>query len=196
MKLYLFIVCAFAYSIYCHGDDTVFRPPFTLQLHIDKEQYFKAEINKSPYVIDNSIVTFKGDDFLVDMYPNKDGSIDLKYTTKRTNLNQLDIKFSQEFLDDGRAIMLLHVHNKSDVDIMYDAYMILHDRKGSFQTSIIGVQKRISSFENWPHPIIQLTLNNFRIVTPKAAATVEQDVGDNGTKSKPIRKGPRKSNRR
>src|SRR5229473_3239782 len=41
----------------------VFRNPFTLKLHIDKEHYYEERFDKIPYVEQNDVYLFAGESF-------------------------------------------------------------------------------------------------------------------------------------
>ena len=63
------IVCTLAQSV-CYPqsknvfqDEPVFRPPFVLKLHLDREHYYEENFNKVPYVADNDKYLFAGDNF-------------------------------------------------------------------------------------------------------------------------------------
>lgn len=45
------------------AENTIFHEPFTLKLHIDKEQYYEEKFDKIPFVNDGDVYLFKGDEF-------------------------------------------------------------------------------------------------------------------------------------
>ena len=41
-------------------------------------------------------------------------------------------------------------------------------KKEIYKTSIMPIEARLSDFESWPHPIVQLVLRNFRLSDKRA----------------------------
>ena len=76
---------------------------------------------------------------------------------------RLIAEFTQEVAADSKAMMMLHIHNNTKLTLDMDALMTMPDRKGVTKTTIIPIPAGLSSFESWPHPIIQLVLRNIRI---------------------------------
>jgi hypothetical protein len=58
--------------------------------------------------------------------------------------------------------MMLTVQNKLNRTFSYDALMTVPTRKEILETHVLPVEARLSNFESWPHPIVQLVLRNFR----------------------------------
>ncbi len=142
--------------------DTVFREPFTLILHIDKEHYHKQEIGKVPYVHNGDVYIFKGDEFglALNVQDNSIASVKYQSDTKKADVT---LKFTQEVQRDGSAMMMLRIHNNTKHTLNMDALMTVPGRKGIAKTSILPVGPGLSDFESWPHPIVQLVLRNIRI---------------------------------
>ncbi len=141
--------------------DPIFREPFTLNLHIDKEHFYEEKFGKIPFVYDGDIYLFRGDEFGLNL-DIQDNSIRVKY---QADVNKADVtlKFTQEILPDGTAMMMLHIHNNTKHTLNVDALMTVPGRKELIKTSILPVQAGLSDFESWPHPIVQLVLHNIRI---------------------------------
>lgn len=142
--------------------DTVFREPFTLILHIDKEHYDEQEFGKVPYVHNGDVYLFKGDEFglTLNVQGNSIASVKYQSDTKKADVT---LKFTQEVRRDGSAMMMLRIHNNTKHTLNMDALMTVPGRKGIAKTSILPVGPGLSDFESWPHPIVQLVLRNIRI---------------------------------
>ena len=84
--------------------DTVFREPFTLILHIDKEHYHKQEIGKVPYVHNGDVYIFKGDEFglALNVQDNSIASVKYQSDTKKADVT---LKFTQEVQRDGTTLV-------------------------------------------------------------------------------------------
>ena len=141
--------------------DTVFREPFTLILHIDKERYYKQEFGKVPYVHTGDVYLFKGDEFglALNVQGNSIASVKYQSDTKKADVT---LKFTQEVQRNGSAMMMLRIHNNTKHTLNMDALMAVPG-KGIAKTSILSVRPGLSDFESWPHPIVQLVLRNIRI---------------------------------
>ena len=141
--------------------DTVFREPFTLKLHVDKEHFYEEKIGKIPFVHDGDVYLFKGDEFglTLDIQTNSIRTVKYQPDLKKADVT---LKFTQEVQPDGSAMMMLHLHNNTKQTLEMDALMTVPDKKGISTTSILPIQPGLSGFESWPHPIVQLVLRNIR----------------------------------
>ena len=140
----------------------VFRDPFALKLHVDKEHFYEENFGKIPFVDKGDVYLFKGDEFglTLDIQDNAIRSVKYQPDVKKADVT---LKFSQEVQADGTAMMLLHIHNNTKQTLNVDAIMTVPGKKEILKTSILPVQPGLSGFESWPHPIVQLVLRNIRI---------------------------------
>ena len=144
------------------AEDTIFRKPFTLKLHIDKEHFYEEKFGKIPFVYGGDVYLFKGDEFGLNIDIQDNSIRTVKY---QPDMNKADVtlKFTQKVQIDGAAMMMLHIHNNTKHTVNVDALMTVPEKKGIGKTSIFPVQPGLSGFESWPHPIVQLVLRNIRI---------------------------------
>lgn len=144
------------------GDDPVFRKPFTLRLHIDRENLYEQEIDKVPYVHKDVVYLFKGDEFglALDIKDNAILSVQHQPDLKKADVT---LKFTQDVKPDGTSMMLLHLHNNTRHTVSMDALMTLPGKKGVAKTTVLPLQPSLSGYESWPHPIVQLVLRNIQI---------------------------------
>ncbi|HEV3300528.1 MAG TPA: hypothetical protein VG055_12850 [Planctomycetaceae bacterium] len=145
--------------------DAVFREPFTLKLHVDKERYYEEKIGKIPYVHKGMVYLFKGDEFglTLDIQNNTVRGVEYQKDLKKAHVT---LKFTQEVRPDGTAMMMLHIHNNTKQTLNFDALMTVPTEKAIFKTTILPVRPGLGDFETWPHPIVQLVLRNIRIAKP------------------------------
>jgi hypothetical protein len=141
---------------------TVFREPFTLKLHIDKEHFYEQKFEKMPFVHSGNVYLFKDDEFGLILDVRNDSIVTVKY---QPDVKKADVtlKFTQEVQPDGSALMLLNIHNNTKQTLSFDALMTLPQKKEVANTSILPVKPGLSGFESWPHPIVQLVLRNIQI---------------------------------
>ena len=191
MKLLCFILAATVSAM--HGfcadqsrpqvntNGTVFRQPFTLPLHIDKEHYYEQKFGEIPFVFKDDIYLFKGDSFGIDL-DIANGLIRGIVYQPDTDKAAVTLRITQEVSDDGKATMLLVIKNRSNRKLFMDALMTVPSRKSVKKTSILPIEAGLGGYELWPLPIVQLVLRNIRL-TEKPGT--EQDGPANG--SQPFR---------
>jgi hypothetical protein len=139
---------------------TVFRDPFTLKLKLDNKHFYEEKFDKIPYVAENDVYLFVGEDFGVKVTILND---EISQVTYERDPAKADIafKFTQELIN-KKLVMMLVIQNRLNRQLFIDALMTLPNKKGAFKTSIVPIEKGLSDFEMWPHPIVQLVLRNFR----------------------------------
>jgi len=148
--------------------EPVFRAPFDLKLHIDKEHYYQQHFDKVPYVIENDVYLFAGESFGINVT-----AVDNRITgvTYQPNSKKCDISFifKQEKLNKEQMMMILITQSKLKHRLLFDALMTVPGKDGILKTNILPIDAGLSSFESWPHPIVQLVLTNFRFVESNPA---------------------------
>ncbi len=142
--------------------DTVFREPFTLKLHIDKEHFYEQKFGKIPFVDGGDVYLFKGEEFglTLEIQGSSIRSINYQPDVKKADLT---LKFTQEVQADGSAMMMLKIQNNTKQILAVDALMTVPDKKEVVKTTILAVSPGLFGFETWHHPIVQLVLRNIRI---------------------------------
>ena len=140
----------------------VFRDPFTLKLKLDHGDTYLEHFDKVPYVADNVVYLFAGDNFGINLSANGDEISGLTYQ-KDPGRSDMVFKFTQEKDNAGRFMMLLTISSKLKRQVFLDALMTVPGKKGIYKTSILPVGPGLSNFESWPHPIVQLALRNFHL---------------------------------
>jgi hypothetical protein len=191
MKLLWLIMAATVFPIYglcadqslvaADTNTVIFRQPFTLKLHLDKEHYYEAEFGKIPYVYRNDVYLFKGDAFGIDLDITDEVIRGVSYRAD-TNNAAVSLRFTQKIEDNGNAMMLLEIENNTKRKLFIDALMTVPKRTRAQKTTILPVEPGLAGYESWPHPIVQLVLRNIRL-TEKTG--IEPDGPANG--SQPIR---------
>ena len=173
--------CADQRSLAADTNSTVFRQPFTLTLHVDKEHYYEEKFGKIPYVHDDNVYLFKGDAFGIDLDITNEVIRGVSYQAD-TKKPAVSLRLTQEIRENGEAMMLLVIQNHTKRKLFIDALMTVPQRTRAQKTSILPVEPVLTGYESWPHPIVQLVLRNIRL-TEKPGT--EQDGTANG--SQPIR---------
>jgi hypothetical protein len=141
-------------------EELVFRVPFTLKLHIDKDQYYQQTFDHIPYVANGAVYLFAGENFGINVTITDNRPSEITYQRDPAKAD-VELKFTQETSPDG-FMMLLVTRNKLKRKLFFDALMTEPGKKEIYKTSVLPVEPNLSNFESWPHPIVQLILSNFR----------------------------------
>lgn len=173
--------CADQSSLAADTNSTVFRQPFTLTLHVDKEHYYEEKFGKIPYVHDDNVYLFKGDAFGIDLDITNEVIRGVSYQAD-TNKAAVSLRFTQEIRENGEAMMLLVIKNHTKRKLFIDALMTFPQRTKAQKTSILPVEPGLTGYESWPHPIVQLVLRNIRLTDVPGT---EQDSPTNGSQQVP-----------
>jgi hypothetical protein len=80
----------------------VFREPFTLTLHVDKEHYYEEKFPKIPYVHENDVYLFRGDSFGIDLNITNNAIQSVVYQPN-TNKAAVTFQFSQIVETNGKS---------------------------------------------------------------------------------------------
>jgi hypothetical protein len=155
-------LCADVASSQANTNSIAFRSPFTLKLHVDKENYYEQEFPKIPYVFKDDVYLFKDDVFGIDLQITNGAVLGVSYQSD-TNKAAVSLRFTQEVKDNGDAMMLLVVENHTKHKLFIDALMTFPKREQPQRTSILPVGAGLSGYESWPEPIVQLVLRNIRL---------------------------------
>jgi len=140
----------------------VFRDPFTLKLHVDKEHFYEERYErKIPFVVDNDVYLFSGESFGLKLGITNGDVSTVTYQKDKAGAD-VEIEFKQEAQKDGDAMMMLVLKSNIKQVLYLDALMTVPEKKGIYKTSILPLQPGLMGFESWPHPIVQLVLRNLR----------------------------------
>jgi hypothetical protein len=140
----------------------VFREPFTLKLHVDKEHYYEQAFLKIPFVYQGDVYLFKGDAFGIDLDITNGTIRGISYQAD-TNKAAVTLRFTQEVREDGDLMMLLVIKNQTNRELFVDALMTVPEKETARETSILPLRPGLVGYESWPHPIVQLVLRNIRL---------------------------------
>ncbi len=153
-----------------NSDNLVFREPFTLKLRVDKDHFYEEHYDKRiPYVAENDVYLFSGENFGVNLNVKGDDVVAVNY---QRDLKKADVWFSFKQAKElpGGVGMMLIIQNKLKRRLYLDALMTVPGKKDILKTSIVPIDAGLSDYEEWPHPIVQLVVRNVRF----SAKTVEK----------------------
>lgn len=144
------------------SDALVFREPFTLKLRVDKDHYYEEHYDKRiPYVSDNDVYLFSGEQFGINLNLKGDDVAGVVY---QPDAKKADVwfVFSQP-KDLGPAGTMLTIRNNLKRELRMEAVMTVPGKQGIYKTSIVPIGPGLSDYESWSHPIVQLVLRTFRL---------------------------------
>lgn len=178
-KLVALIIAASLLSSVCHAqlksateEEPVFRAPFTLKLGVDNERYYEERFDRVPYVAENDVYLFVGESFGLRLRIVGDEIFRVTYEGDLAKAD-VELKFTQKKSSSG-LIMLLVVRNKLKRKLYLDALMTVPGKKGVLKTNVLPVEPKLSNFESWPHPIVQLVLRDLRFSEKPKQSTGEK----------------------
>jgi hypothetical protein len=141
-------------------EELVFRAPFTLKLHVDDERYYEQSFDRIPYVADNDVYLFVGEAFGLNVTVAENEVSHIAYERSPAKAD-VELRFTQEKSRNGWTTMLV-IRNKLKRRLYLDALMTVPGKEEILKTNVLPVESNLSGFESWPHPIVQLVLQNFR----------------------------------
>lgn len=165
MKKMLFLIIALN-TLFCFAqNDKPDREEFTLELPVDKVHFYTLDVAKSPYFVQPTLLQIYPGEKLNVQAEMKDGNIASMKVVK-DNLHPertITMSFEYEKQEDGGTYMMLVVNNPFDKPLHYEALMYTPKSNAWATTSILDVMPKIAGEETWPHPIVSLTLFNWKL---------------------------------
>jgi hypothetical protein len=137
-----------------------FRAPFVLKLHIDNDRYYEEHFDRLPYVMEDEVYLFAGENFGINVTIT-DNQISRIIFQRDPAKGDVEFKFTQEQSPNG-PVMMLVTRNRLKRRLFFDALMTVPKKKEIYKTSVLPVEPSLSNYESWPHPIVQLVLTDFR----------------------------------
>lgn len=141
------------------------RDSFQLKVAIDSVNYYKQEIPKSPYFVENKILQIYPSEKIFIEAEIKSDSIHSMFVVKE-NLNPektIIIEFKQKVKGRIHDGMMLSVKNPFNKTLKYEALMYINGRTDWVSTSIIPIQPNLVNYELWRDIILSLVLLEWKI---------------------------------
>ena len=163
-KIFVIIISVFSLSLYSQNDKPV-RNSYKLEIAATETQQYVTEVPESPYFVkENVIQIFCGEKVFVECEIQGDSISNMKVVEKNINPEKtIIINFSQN-ADNRKEIRTdLNVKNPFAKTLLYDAFMFTPVSSQWKSTSIIPIRSQLQNFEMWPHSIITLVLENWRL---------------------------------
>lgn len=139
------------------------RKSFTVELQVeDKKQPYIEHFENVPFVADNSVYLFPGDDFGVDLAVTNGKVITVAYDPRP---KKADVEFrltQQRAANNKRPFMILEVENRLARAVMFNAVLTLPEKKKDHETHIFKIQKGENRIYSWPRPTVKVAVVEFR----------------------------------
>jgi hypothetical protein len=134
------------------------RPPTTVRLKLNAEEYFELEFPKGPYVADGFINVLVGEELFVE-FDDAKGQLSNPHYVKESTKPDRTILFKLEQTDDGTV---LQVKNPFPKTVLYECRIQHYSEQRLQTTSVLPVEARLMTFEMWPYPVAQVVVSNVR----------------------------------
>lgn len=163
-KIILTLILIFNLSLYSQNDKPK-RSAFNLEIAANETQQYATDIAESSYFVKEKILQiYCGEKIFVECEIQADTISKMKVVEKNINPEKtIVIEFTQNSENRKEISTQLWVKNPFSKTLRYDAFMFTPISQQWKSTSIIPISPNLQNFEHWPHPIITLALQNWRI---------------------------------
>ncbi len=163
-NIILALILTFSLSLHSQNDIPK-RSAFKLEIAANETQQYAADIPESLYFVKDKILQiYCGEKIFVECEIQADSISKMKVVEKNINPEKtIIIEFTQNSENRKEISTQLWVKNPFLKTLHYDAFMFTPISQQWKSTSIIPIRPTLQNFENWPHPIITLVLQNWRI---------------------------------
>lgn len=151
---------------YIFAQDSNIRKPFELVLAVDDEQYFSAQIDNSPYVINNKIIQlYPGEKIYIEADVLDNDSLELKRVESITDPKKtITLEFKQICEGKKHKTMMLYIENPFTRKLHYSANICLLKYGKWITTDVYDVEANLSCYEIWNDLISSIALDNFKLI--------------------------------
>lgn len=151
-------------SLYSQNDKPK-RSAYSLEIAANETQQYGMEVKESPYFVKEKILQiYCGEKVFVECEIEADTISTMKVVEKNTNPEKtIVIDFSQNAENRKDIRTDLYVKNPFSKTLRYDATMFTPISQKWKSTSIVPIDPKLENFEMWPHSIITLVLENWKL---------------------------------
>lgn len=163
-KIILTAILIFSLSLYSQNDKPK-RSTFKLEIAANETQQYAADIPESQYFVKEKILQlYCGEKIFVECETQGDSISKMKVVEKNINPEKtIVIEFTQNTENRKEIYTQLWVKNPFAKTLKYDAFMYTPISQQWKSTSILPIRPNLQNFETWPHAIITLALQNWRL---------------------------------
>ena len=165
MKTFISIAFSiFSLSLYSQNDKPK-RNSYQLEIAATETEQYAMDVPESPYFVKDKILQiYCGEKIFVECEIQADSISKMKVVERNINPEKtIVIEFTQNAENRKEISTQLWVKNPFSKILRYDAFMFTPISKQWKSTSIIPIRPTLQNFEHWPHTIITLALQNWRL---------------------------------
>lgn len=165
MKKHFFFAILLCSFIVQAQDSEPKRPAYRLEIAVDEAHQYAMDVPESPYLVaPNTLQLFCNEKIWVEC-DIKDNAIQNMKVVEQNNhpTRTIEIELMQEADDRTRVQTILVVKNPFDQKLRYEAMMFTPIHQDWAETSILPVEPKLLGYEMWPHAIITLVLDNWKL---------------------------------
>ena len=164
LKTSLLLFFASTALIYAQENST-HRTTYYLEIAVDEEHQYAMDVPESPYLVaPNTLQLFCNEKIWVECEVQDNVIQSMKVVEQNTNPSKtIEIEFRQEAEDRTSIQTILKVKNPFGKKLHYDAMMFPPKLQDWVETSILPVLPKLEGYELWPHAILTLVLENWKL---------------------------------
>lgn len=165
MKVFtIFFLLFFSVNVFSQNEKEK-RESYRLEIAANETQQYAMEVQESPYFVKDKILQiYCNETIFVECEVQSDSISTMKVVDKNINPEKtIVINFTQDAEDRKNIRTDLRIKNPFDKKLIYEAMMFTPISQQWKSTSIIPVEAKLENFEMWPHSIITLVLDNWKL---------------------------------
>ncbi|MGG5505804.1 MULTISPECIES: hypothetical protein [unclassified Myroides] len=165
MKKHFFFAIILCSFIVQAQDRASQRPAYRLEIAADEQHQYGMDIPASPYfVAPNTLQLFCNEKVWVECEIEGNAIQSMKVVEQNNHPTRtIEIELTQEASDRTRIQTILVVKNPFDQKLKYKAMMFTPTHQDWAKTSILPVEPKLLGYEMWPHAIVTLVLDNWKL---------------------------------
>ena len=162
--LLIIFVSLISFTIFSQNERTK-RNAYKLEIAADETHQYGMDVPESPYFVDEKVLQiYCNESVFVECELNGDSIISMKVVEENIYPDKtIVIEFTQNDEDRKNIRTNLHVKNPFDKKLIYEAMMYTPISQKWKSTSILPIYPKLQNFEMWPHAIITLVLENWKL---------------------------------
>jgi len=163
-KLIIILFSIFSLSLYSQNDKPK-RSAYSFEIAATETQQYGMEVKESPYFVKERVLQiYCGEKLFVECEIEADTISKMKVVEKNINPEKtIIIDFSQNAENRKEIRTDLYVKNPFSKILTYNASMFTPISQKWKSTSIIPIDPKLKNYEMWPHSIITLVLENWKL---------------------------------
>jgi hypothetical protein len=163
-KIFLVLVLMLSLSLIAQNEKP-FRSAYKLEIAANETQQYAMDVQESPYFVKEKILQiYCGEKIFIECETQADTIIKMMVVEKNTHPEKtIEIDLNQNTENRKEIYTKLWVKNPFAKTLRYDVLMFTPLSQKWKSTSILPIMPNLQNFETWPHSIITLVLQNWKL---------------------------------